>query len=123
MPIEHLDVDAYKYLAVIAMYSTIALALIVFGVTVVMGLAFYKSPTGSAFWLVTLIERAGTLQMITVIVIVMGACILAAVGRISAEGIVSILSGIAGYVLGNSTRPGNLPMKKPADPLRDEEPR
>ncbi|MBO9168359.1 hypothetical protein [Rhizobium sp. L245/93] len=99
-----LDPQAYQYLAQIAKYSTWAFGLIVLGVTIVMVVAFYKSGNGPSI-LAKLIVRAGTLQMITVIVIVVGACILATIGRISPEGIVSILSGIAGYVLGNSTRP------------------
>jgi hypothetical protein len=102
-----LDDRAYAYLSEIALYSTIALALIVLGASTVIVFAFYRTRSGGAATLANMIERAGTLQMITVIVIVVGACILATVGRIKSEGIVSILSGIAGYVLGNASRPGD----------------
>ncbi|MDW9668089.1 hypothetical protein [Sinorhizobium meliloti] len=99
-----LDVAAYKYLSEIALYSTIVVALVVTGATVVMSFAFYRTSGGGAATLVRLIERAGVLQMLTVLVIVVGAGILTTIGKISAEGIISILSGIAGYVLGNSQR-------------------
>ncbi|WP_132534378.1 hypothetical protein [Rhizobium sp. PP-F2F-G48] len=104
-----MDENAYRYLSEVALYSTISLALIVLGATVVITFAFYKTKAGGAVTLSNMIERAGTLQMITVIVIVVGACILATVGRIQSEGIVSILSGIAGYVLGNATRSHDRP--------------
>jgi hypothetical protein len=42
--------------------------------------------------MVRLIERAGILQMMTVLVIVVGAGILATIGKVSAEGIISVLS-------------------------------
>ncbi|MFA1627620.1 hypothetical protein ACDY96_34320 [Rhizobium mongolense] len=101
---EQLDAGAYQYLSDIALYSTIVVGMVIAGVTVVMSFAFYRTTSGGAASMVHLIERAGVLQMITVLVIVVGAGILATIGKVSAEGIISILSGIAGYVLGNSQR-------------------
>ncbi|WP_377295993.1 hypothetical protein [Rhizobium sp. SGZ-381] len=115
-----LDDKSYAYLSEIALYSTIAFGLIILGASVVIALALYRTQSGGAAVLARMIERAGTLQMITVIVIVVGACILATVGRIKSEGIVSILSGIAGYVLGNSSRPSDhTPRPKQASGAKD----
>jgi hypothetical protein len=49
-------------------------------------------------------ERAKALQMITVILIVVAAAFLALVRIIEPNGVVAILSGIAGYVLGGIRR-------------------
>jgi hypothetical protein len=85
-----------------AKYTTICLGIIAVCATVVGSVAFYPTERGAARTFSLLIERAGALQLITVLSIIAAACLLTLLGRISSEGIVSILSGIAGYVLGGS---------------------
>jgi hypothetical protein len=95
-----------QYLIEIAKYATIALAIITVGVTIVSAIAFYRSQQDSAKTFSLLVQRAGALQMVTVLSVVVGACFLTVIGKISPEGIVSILSGIAGYVLGGVSKMG-----------------
>jgi len=51
-----------------------------------------------------LVQRANALQMATVVLIILGACSLRNINSISAEAVVSVLSGVAGYVLGGTSR-------------------
>jgi hypothetical protein len=90
----------------IFLFATIMVGTVVAGATIVGSIAFFKTDKGAAKTFSLLIQRAGALQMITVMTIVVGACLLAFAGKISAEGITSILSGIAGYVLGGSSKIG-----------------
>jgi hypothetical protein len=51
-----------------------------------------------------LIQRANVIQMLAVVLIILAACGLRIMDKINAEAVVSILSGVAGYVLGGSSR-------------------
>jgi hypothetical protein len=90
-----------EYLIAITKYSTIAFAICVVGITIVACVAFYKNE-GKTFSL--LIQRSGALQLVTVLTIILAAAFLTVIGKITTEGIVSILSGIAGYVLGGASK-------------------
>ena len=98
--------ETLRYLADVALYATICLVVICTGLTIVGGIAFYRASAGQDKTFSLLIQRAGALQLVTVLTIVVGACLLTVLGKISSEGIVSILSGIAGYVLGGLSRSG-----------------
>ncbi len=96
--------EILHYLAQVALYGTICVVTIVSGLTIVGAIAFYQAGAGQAKTFTLLIQRAGALQLITVLTIVIGACLLTVLGKINSEGIVSILSGIAGYVLGGLSK-------------------
>jgi hypothetical protein len=83
-------------------WTGIVLALLVVGTTIIGGIAFYKGKeTADAFK--QLIQDANILQMLAVAVIIAAAVALRILDKISAEAVVSIISGIAGYVLGGVT--------------------
>lgn len=98
--------ETLHYLTDVALYATVCLVTIVIGLTVVGAIAFYQAKSGQAKTFSLLIQRAGALQLITVLTIIVGACLLTVLGKINSEGIVSILSGIAGYVLGGFSKSG-----------------
>lgn len=90
----------FELLSNLAFYFTIiAVALSACG-TIVGSIAFWRAGAGQAKTFSLLLQRSQALQMATVILIILGACALRIVELISSEAIVSILSGIAGYVLG-----------------------
>jgi len=69
--------------------------------TTIAAIAFLKAEA-EAFSL--MVQKAGALQLITVMSIVAAACFLALIGKVAPEGVISLLSGIAGYVLGGYSR-------------------
>jgi hypothetical protein len=83
-----------------AFYVTIIIAIIAVGATIVGSIAFFKAGSGQAKTFSLLVQRAGALQLITVMSIIGASCFLAVIGKVNSEGVISILSGIAGYVLG-----------------------
>jgi hypothetical protein len=105
-PSQALSPEMLRYLAEVALYATICVVVITAGLTIVGTIAFYRAERGQAKTFSLLMQRAGALQLIAVLTIVVGACLLTVLGRISSDGIVSILSGIAGYVLGGLSKSG-----------------
>jgi len=91
-------------LSQLGFYLTIMVCAVAVCATVVGGIAFWKTDKGAAKTFSLLIERANALQMAAVVLIVMGGCSLRIMNLISADATVSILSGIAGYVLGGVSR-------------------
>ncbi|MCW2275422.1 hypothetical protein GJ654_13595 [Rhodoblastus acidophilus] len=71
---------------------------------IVGAIAFWRAGAGQAKTFSLLIQRSQALQMATVVLIIVGACTLRILDSISSEAVVSILSGIAGYVLGGRSR-------------------
>jgi hypothetical protein len=78
--------------------------------------AFQKTERGAARALSQMIERAGVLQLLTVQVIVMSVVTLRIIDGLSADATVSILSGIAGYVLGGLSQTRGASSQEPARP-------
>jgi hypothetical protein len=85
----------------------IALYALIFGgfvtAALVGAIAFYKGKdTAQEFTL--LVQRANITQMVAIVLIILAAAGLRILDKISAEAVVSILSGVAGYVLGAVAR-------------------
>ena len=72
--------------------------------TVVARVAFNKTEGDAARSLAIMLNHAGGLQTLTVLVIGMSAFLLRLLDQISADAAVSALTGIAGFVLGGFTR-------------------
>jgi hypothetical protein len=81
-------------------------ALVIFGVIVVIVTALFRIQKGHSTSLRDVFRQSRFLELTTVLVIIISGTYLAISGKLS-EGIVSLLSGIAGYVLGGlaSQRP------------------
>jgi|HubBroStandDraft_2_1064218.scaffolds.fasta_scaffold1235718_1 hypothetical protein len=84
---------------------TIALAVIAICGTVVAVIVFRKADHSAARIFGQLMNRAGMLQMLTVATIVQTVLVLRIFDGLSADATISVLSGIAGYVLGGLTKP------------------
>jgi hypothetical protein len=87
-------------LTTLALYTTIMVVAITLCTTIVGGIAFWKTQQGAARTFSLLLERAHALQLLAVILIIVAAVALRMTNGINSEAVVSILSGIAGYVLG-----------------------
>ena len=89
----------------LALYATIVVVTITLCTTLVGGIAFWRTHSGAAKTFSLLLRRANALQMLAVILIIVAAVALRMTNGISAEAVVSLLSGIAGYVLGGIAKP------------------
>ncbi len=87
----------------LGIYLTIIVVAVCVSGTIIWSIAFWRGGTGQANTLGLLLQRSQALQMATVILIILGACVLRIINSISSEAVVSILSGVAGYVLGGKT--------------------
>ena len=110
-----------EYISLVTQLAWVALAMIacltlVFGI--VGGIAFKRAERGAAKTFSLLFERAQALKMSAVILIVLSSVVLGLLHIIDSNGLVGILSGIAGYVLGGLERstPRSKPKKTPGTP-------
>lgn len=101
-------------IATLALYLTIAVGIIMLGATIVGSIAFWRAAKGQAKTFSMMFQRANVLQVLTAILVVLVACLLRMLNEITAEAVVGILSGVAGYVLGGSFKPS-----LPAEPADD----
>ena len=93
---------------------TVAIAVIAICGTVVAVAAFRKVDHGAARTLRQLLQPATLLQMLTVATIIQTVLVLRVFDGLSADATISVLSGIAGYVLGG--------LMKPQEAAREQEP-
>ena len=86
--------------------ALLALGITALAFTVTAIVAFMRAPQNMnpAYTFSLMFERAKALQMITVILIVVAVSFLALIRIIEPNGVVAVLSGIAGYVLGGIRR-------------------
>jgi hypothetical protein len=80
-------------------------ALVIFGVIVVIVTALFRVQMGHSSSLRDVFRQTRFLELTTVLVIIISGTYLAISGNLS-EGVVSLLSGIAGYVLGGLASQG-----------------
>ena len=83
---------------VIICITTIVVAAII-GFTVVGGIAFSKVERGAGKSFGLLFQRGNFLRITTVVLVVVAAAFLALAGRLN-DGVVALLSGVAGMALG-----------------------
>jgi hypothetical protein len=98
------NADVLKVLPTLALYATLIVLIVTSGVAFVGYIAFRKTETGGAKTFSLLLERSNALQMLTVILIVLAACMLRLIDMINSEAVITLLSGVAGYVLGGARR-------------------
>jgi hypothetical protein len=68
-------------------------------------IAFFRTQKGAARSFTHLFERAEAVKLSAVILIVVAVTVLGLLGKISSQGVVGVLGGIAGYVLGGLQKP------------------
>src|SRR5262249_49817367 len=89
-------------LSTLALYATITVGMITLCTAIVGSIAFWRPQRGAAKTFGLLLERAKVFQMLAVFLIIVAACALRLADSISSEGVISLLSGVAGYVLGGT---------------------
>lgn len=103
-----IDAANLKFVTELAWVAFWALCVLAVCFTILGAISFMRSKVGTAKSFTRLLERAEAVKLSAVILIVLAVTLLALLGRIDSQGVVGILSGIAGYVLGG--------LQKAADP-------
>jgi mannose/fructose/N-acetylgalactosamine-specific phosphotransferase system component IIC len=75
------------------------------GFSIVGIVAIWRTSKDGASAFFRMFERMQILQMLTVMLVIASATLLALVGVLNSNGVTGILSGVAGYVLGGLSRP------------------
>lgn len=96
------EVPAARFEFVIQLMTILAITMVaaIICATIVAAIAFHRTRQGAAQALNEAIQRAGVIQLLTVIAISMSLLILRVLDLIGADATVSVFSGIVGYVLG-----------------------
>jgi len=80
--------------------STVLVSIVAIGFTLVGLIAVWRTGQDGASSFFRMFERLQVLQLLTVMLVVASATVLALLGILNSNGITGILSGVAGYVLG-----------------------
>src|SRR5437867_1427507 len=94
---------------------------LVAGLSVVGAVAVWKTEINAAWAFFRMMERIQVLKMLTVMMVIASATVLALLGLIESSGAIGILSGVAGYVLGGLEK-AVPPEGKDEKAERDEKP-
>jgi hypothetical protein len=94
----------FPFIITLAQMALIGLGIIIAGATVVYGALFWKGNMSGAS-VARIVQQTDVPKLATIILIVMAASMLGMMGVIAGEAVIALLSGIAGYVLGNRTPP------------------
>jgi hypothetical protein len=105
--------DRLTFALALMLILMVTLSIIAICAAVVGWRAFSRTERGAAKTFSMLVQRSGALQLLTVVTIVMSVLILAIIEVLDSAAAVSILSGIAGYVLGTRAGPGPAPAAEP----------
>jgi hypothetical protein len=81
-------------------------AILAVGFTLVGAIAVWRTSKDGAWAFFRMFERLQVLQMLTVMLVIASATILAMLGILNSNGVTGILSGVAGYVLGGLSKQG-----------------
>ena len=95
--------------------SATLVGILAFGFTLVGAVAVWRAGQHGALAFFRMFERLQVLQLLTVMLVIASATVLAMLGIVDSNGITGILSGVAGYVLGGLSRPAPA-AAKPAAP-------
>jgi len=87
-----------KLIVILSLTSIIIVALLAFGI--VGNSAFKKTEKGAAKSFGMLFQRGNFLKLATVILVIVAVIFLALLDILKENGVIAILSGVAGYVLG-----------------------
>lgn len=97
--------------------SAVLVAIVAAGFSLVGAIAVWRAGQRGALAFFRMFERLQVLQLLTVMLVIASATVLALFNIIESNGIIGILSGVAGYVLGGLNRAA--PTAKPAPPAAE----
>jgi hypothetical protein len=96
--------ELLSFIITLCQMALIGLGIIIAGATVVYGAMFWKgNMTGAS--IARILQQTDVPKLATIILIVLAASLLGLLGVIEGEAVIALLSGIAGYVLGNRAAP------------------
>jgi hypothetical protein len=84
--------------------SAMLVGILALGYTLVGAVAVWRAGRDGALAFFRMFERLQVLQLLTVMLVIASATVLALLGILDSSGITGILSGVAGYVLGGLAR-------------------
>jgi hypothetical protein len=96
--------ELLSFVVTLCQMALIGLGIIIAGATVVYAAMFWKGNISGA-GIARILQQTDVPKLATVILIVMAASLLGMLGVIEGEAVIALLSGIAGYVLGNRAAP------------------
>ena len=96
--------ELLNFIITLAQFFLIAFGIVIAGATVVYVAMFWKGNlTGAS--IARILQQTDVPKLATIILIVLAASLLGLLGVIAGEAVIALLSGIAGYVLGNRASP------------------
>ena len=99
-----LDPQMFPFIITLAQMLLIAFGIVIGGATVVYVAMFWKGNiTGAS--IARILQQTDVPKLATIIMIVLAASLLGLLRIIEGEAVIALLSGIAGYVLGNRSEP------------------
>ena len=98
--------------------SAVLIGILAIGFTLIGVIAVWRTEQDGAWAFFKMFERLQVLQLLTVMLVIASATVLALLGILDSNGVTGILSGVAGYVLGglNRSNPQANPDTKPQAP-------
>lgn len=96
--------DLLNFILAMCRYMLIAFAILIAGAALVYTTLFWKG-NFSGPNIVRILQQTDIPKLATIILIVLAASLLALLQVIAGEAVIALLSGIAGYVLGNRAAP------------------
>jgi len=85
-------------------YTLIGISVLIACSTIVQSIIVWRTTKGAPKNYSEIFDQDAALKMVTVGMIIVGACFLAVLGKIGSDAVAAILSGIVGYVLGGSRK-------------------
>jgi hypothetical protein len=96
--------ELLSFIITLGQYFLIAFGIVIAGATIVYVAMFWKG-NFSGESIARILQQTDVPKLATIILIVLAASLLGLLGVIAGEAVIALLSGIAGYVLGNRASP------------------
>ena len=100
--------ELLNFIITLAQYMLIAFGILIGGATIVYMTLFWKGNFSGAS-IARILQQTDIPKLATIIMIVLAASLLGLLRVIAGEAVIALLSGIAGYVLGNRAPPREAP--------------
>jgi hypothetical protein len=100
--------ELLNFIITLAQYMLIAFGILIGGATIVYMTLFWKGNFSGAS-IARILQQTDIPKLATIIMIVLAASLLGLLRVIAGEAVIALLSGIAGYVLGNRAAPREAP--------------
>lgn len=96
--------ELLSFIVTLSQIGLIGFGILIAGAAVVYSVLFWKGNLSGAS-IARILQQTDIPKLATIILIVLAASLLGLLGVIAGEAVIALLSGIAGYLLGNRTAP------------------